>query len=138
MRRVTSLFSFWLQLGEHRLRALKELLDRANAEDLTQYTKESGAVLKLAIDLAKTVYDDPLADEDAVKAAQEVLHDAIKNLAPVKNGGGTEEPSDNPSGGKEPPTGEKTTAGTLLLTALLISGGCVILLKSKRTKKNSQ
>ena len=28
MRRVTSLFSFGLQLGEHRLRALKELLER--------------------------------------------------------------------------------------------------------------
>ena len=112
---------------------LKELLSDASSRDLSLYTKESGAVLKLAIDLAQAVYDDPLSDEDDVKAAQDVLAAAIDNLVPIKNGG--EEPGDNPQkpdDGNDTPTGDHTpltAAGALLV----LSFAALTLLKGKKT-----
>ena len=111
---------------------LKELLSDATTRDLSQYTTESGAVLKLAIDLAQAVYDDPLSDEDDVKAAQDVLAAAIDNLVPIKQGG--EEPGDNPQkpdDGNDTPTGDHTpltAAGALLV----LSFAALTLLKQKK------
>ena len=63
---------------------LKNLLDKAGAKDLSKYTKESGAVLQLAIDAAKAVYDDPMATVEQVEAAEAVLNAAMDNLVPIK------------------------------------------------------
>ena len=104
---------------------LKELLGEANAKDLSLYTKESGAVLKLAVDLAKAVYDDPLSDEDDVKAAEAVLAAAIDNLVPIKNGGANEPGGDSP-------TGDGGFAALPLSILLLCAGACLVTLRKKR------
>ena len=103
---------------------LKELLSDASSRDLSLYTKESGAVLKLAIDLAQAVYDDPLSDEDDVKAAQDVLAAAIDNLVPIKQGGGTD--------GNDKPTGDTSPFAGIALMGALSLGALLILRKRNR------
>ena len=90
---------------------LKNLLDKAGAKDLSKYTKESGAVLQLAIDAAKAVYDDPMATVEQVEAAEAVLNAAMDNLVPIKNGG-----AENP--GTDTPTGDGTPIAGLVLLSL--------------------
>ena len=104
---------------------LKELLREANAKDLSLYTKESGAVLKLAVDWAKAVDDDPLSDEDDVKAAEAGLAAAIDNLVPIKNGGANEPGGDSP-------TGDGGFAALPLSILLLCAGACLGTLRKKR------
>ena len=108
---------------------LENLLNRANAKDLSKYTKESGAVLLTAIDMAQAVYDDPLATVEQVKAAEAVLNAAMDNLVPVKNGG-AEEPGNKPGDGNDTPTGDTQPIGVLSLGILAL--GVLIALKKKK------
>ena len=100
---------------------LKNLLDKAGAKDLSKYTKESGAVLQLAIDAAKAVYDDPMATVEQVEAAEAVLNAAMNNLVPIKNG----EP------GTDTPTGDSTPIAGLILLSIAALGGMVLSRKKK-------
>ncbi len=108
---------------------LENLLNRANAKDLSKYTKESGAVLLTAIDMAQAVYDNPLATVEQVKVAEAVLNAAMDNLVPIKNGG-AEEPGNKPGDGNDTPTGDSTPIG-LVSFGILALGACLVLRKKK-------
>ena len=105
---------------------LKDLLNQANAKDLTKYTKESSAVLLMAIDLAQAVYDDPMATQEQVEAAEELLDEAMKSLVPIQNSGDTENPDDGKDG-TDTPTGDVSVLYYAILFMLLCSSGIVIL-----------
>ena len=60
---------------------LQELIDKAAALDLSEYTDESVMVLTSALKQAKAVVEDKDADQEAVTDAEQLLTGAIEQLA---------------------------------------------------------
>ena len=75
------------------------------------------------------MYDDPLATVEQVEAAEAVLHAAMDNLVPIKNGG-AEEPGGKPGDGSDTPTGDTQPIGLVSLGILALCA-CLILKRRK-------
>ncbi len=127
---------------------LKDLINKANEIDLSQYTAESVAVFQAALKNANLVLaDESLSEEDqgTVDQAVEELAAAIENLSvaeenpsnPSDPDDGTETPS-TPDQGEEgtetPPTGDSSSTVvyfTAILAAMMLAALMVIWRKRK-------
>ena len=129
---------------------LKDLINKANEIDLSQYTAESVAVFQAALKNANLVLaDESLSedDQDTVDQAVKELAAAIENLSvaeenpsnPSDPDDGTETPS-TPDQGEEgtetPPTGDSSStvvSFTAILAAMMLAALLVMRRKNQKT-----
>lgn len=112
---------------------LQEIIEKAEAIDLSQYTEESAAAVRAALTAAQAVYNDKTLDENdqaKVNAAEQALKDAINGLVKKSDGGSTSKPdSSKPSGSQ---TGDSTNVLPIAFLAMAALGCVAVLFKKKR------
>ena len=114
--------------------ALKELLNKTNNYKAETYTTASYTAFKVAVQMSTEVYNDTMANQDAVDKAVEQLNTAIDGL--VANSGAAEEPGTSEEPGTEEPGGnENPTTGSsplLPLGVLFVLAGVSVVLPKRR------
>lgn len=114
---------------------LQEVIKRAEALDLSQYTDESADAVRAALKAAMDVYNNSSLSEDdqaIVNNAALALEKAIDNLVKKSDGGSSSNPdSSNPSNSGSQ-TGDSTVVLPIAIAMMAAFGCLVVLLKKKR------
>ena len=117
---------------------LEDLINKAEALNKNDYTKESWKAVDKALKTARSVMKNDNATDEEVKNAEKSLEVALENLQEKNqnnNGNGNNNgnvDNNNSNSGKLPQTGGTNTTPIVVVCLILIGAGSILVFKKKR------